>query len=504
MLSPVPSNVQPNLTMAGPTGHNPNDYVNMRENMAPIMSTPGAHGGPSHNVRIEPIQPPHHQSPSVNSTDPTRTQNHIFAPHTVPSNGFNTAPHAPVSVPSSVPPIHSSVPGVPVSTAGHSAQHSHPYGHPHGAVPISSSATPTPPVTAPAPPQANPAPVQRTSSRRRSPVKPSARRGKGVSARRAAISQTSNSHQADDNDKVSSAQAQAQNQAHTSHQANNSLDSSQQHGQNANLAQFTPASEAPQVPAVGTPTLPSLNSNVNNSMMPPSPVPPPASNSGNGPSGGNAQLLPPPEGIYRSFDELLRAVQQMAKDQGYGVVKLRASNYRDGKPTRYDLVCDRGGVKYSSTAKKRNPSTRKVDCPWRAKAVCEVQLGNQWRFQVQDQRHNHEPRIQAAMPGVEQTPTSQYLRTICNKLDRMNHDLSESISRMGTQMEAFDKRIESIEATVRNWDARLNSIESQRMEMDMEVESRLLAGSSIMPGSQQPEPGQAGQSQMASFTYTGP
>ncbi|KMQ81680.1 gln pro-rich protein, partial [Lasius niger] len=61
-------------------------------------------------------------------------------------------------------------------------------------------------------------------------------------------------------------------------------------------------------------------------------------------------LLPPPEGIFRSFEDLMASVQRVAKDQGYGIVKLRASNYREGKPTRYDLVCDRGGVKYNSTA----------------------------------------------------------------------------------------------------------------------------------------------------------
>ncbi len=112
---------------------------------------------------------------------------------------------------------------------------------------------------------------------------------------------------------------------------------------------------------------------------------------------GMTTLPPPPEGIYRSFEDLLSAVQRVAKDNGYGVVKLRASNYRDGKPTRYDLVCDRGGVKYSSTAKKRNPSTRKIDCPFRAKAVCEVQLQNQWRFAVQGRPP--QPRGPRACPG---------------------------------------------------------------------------------------------------------
>lgn len=156
-------------------------------------------------------------------------------------------------------------------------------------------------------------------------------------------------------------------------------------------------------------------------------------------------LAPPPEGIYRSFDDLLTSIQRVAKDNGYGVVKLRASNYRDGKPTRYDLVCDRGGVKYSSTAKKRNPSTRKVDCPFRAKAVCEVQLQNQWRFQVQDPRHNHEARLPTTGPGQENTPLAQSLRSLTNKLDRMAHDFNQGLGRMDQRFDLLEKRMDTIE-----------------------------------------------------------
>ena len=161
------------------------------------------------------------------------------------------------------------------------------------------------------------------------------------------------------------------------------------------------------------------------------------------------RLAPPPEGIYRNFEDLLASVQKVAKDQGYGVVKLRASNYRDGKPTRYDLVCDRGGVKYSSTAKKRNPSTRKVDCPWRAKAVCEVNLGNQWRFAVQESRHNHEPRVPAAVPGQENTPIAQSIRSIGNKIDRMSHDMTTNFNQLSAsvsqRLEGIEKRLEALE-----------------------------------------------------------
>lgn len=180
------------------------------------------------------------------------------------------------------------------------------------------------------------------------------------------------------------------------------------------------------------------------------------------------------------------ACQRVAKDNGYGIVKLRASNYRDGKPTRYDLVCDRGGVKYNSTAKKRNPSTRKIDCPFRAKAVCEVQLGNQWRFALQEGRHNHEPR-QANSPATpENAPLTTSIRSFTNKLDRLSHDMMHSFVRIEQRLDNIEKRMENLEARAGGYEPRFQNIEQRiqgmegpRMDglpMD-DVESRLLASS---------------------------
>lgn len=197
-------------------------------------------------------------------------------------------------------------------------------------------------------------------------------------------------------------------------------------------------------------------------------------------------LLPPPEGIFRSFEDLMASVQRVAKDQGYGIVKLRASNYRDGKPTRYDLVCDRGGVKYNSTAKKRNPSTRKIDCPFRAKAVCEVQLGNQWRFALQEPRHNHEPRIPSGTPGQENAPLATSIRSFTNKLDRLSHDMAQGLMRIEQRLDNIEKRIDNYEARASGYEPRFQAIEQRLQGMEGprmdgigmdDVESRLLASS---------------------------
>lgn len=199
-------------------------------------------------------------------------------------------------------------------------------------------------------------------------------------------------------------------------------------------------------------------------------------------------MAPPREGIYRSFEDLMNSVQRSAKEQGYGIVKLRASNYRDSKPTRYDLVCDRGGVKYQSTAKKRNPSTRKIDCPFRAKAVCEVQLGNQWRFVVQEERHNHEARVSPTTPSQEAAPINSSIRSLTHKVERLSHDLSSSMEYIRRTLEGIEKRLDNLDARgggyeprFQHIEQRLQNVEGPRMDgMEMDdVETRLLASSIV-------------------------
>lgn len=206
------------------------------------------------------------------------------------------------------------------------------------------------------------------------------------------------------------------------------------------------------------------------------------------PTGMSTPLTAPPEGIYRSFEDLMGSVQRVAKEQGYGIVKLRASNYREGKPTRYDLVCDRGGVKYSSTAKKRNPSTRKIDCPFRAKAVCEVQLGHQWRFAVQESRHNHEARLVSAAPGADPAPLNSSIRNLTHKIDRLTHDVTSVVTRIERSLENISKRLDNLDARMSGYepriqhiDSRLQNIENPRMDgMGMDdVETRLLTSTIV-------------------------
>ncbi|KAF4955217.1 hypothetical protein FSARC_11922 [Fusarium sarcochroum] len=156
------------------------------------------------------------------------------------------------------------------------------------------------------------------------------------------------------------------------------------------------------------------------------------------------QLMPPAEGVFETFDNLMESIRSTAKQQGYGIVKLRASNYRDGKPTRYDLVCDRGGVKYNSTAKKRNPSTRKIGCLFRAKAVCEVQLGNQWRFTLQEGRHNHKPRVLACsvLPSQEDLPLIAFIQSFIFQLKHVNSEMAQCLTLVTQRLDDIQGQID--------------------------------------------------------------
>ena len=480
-MSPVPANVQPALTISSST----NEPFGLRGNITPIMSTPQAH---ANNVRIDSLQPPQN---SANSPDSTRAHPQLFGPppQTVPSNGFAPA-HIPAASQPQAPSSSVTVPGtIPVTvtvTAGGGLSSGPGAQQPSALSSTSAAPSPAPLVTTTSTSSlAIAAPATRsdtpTAGGRRSRPSGAASRSRtnrqqlqDVSGGGATASQTQARAQAQAEPQV---QAQDLNDSQLAGPSRtNNTGSPREAPLTVTLANFAPPQDALPSSVAATPTLPPLNS----SLMAPSPAP---QNGNNGTAiAASTQMHPPAEGIYRTFEELLRAVQQSAKAQGYSVVKLRSSNYRDGKATRYDLVCDRGGVKYNSTAKKRNPSTRKVDCPWRGKAVCEVQLNNQWRFQVQDARHNHEPRIQTAVAGVEQAPTSQYLRTISNKIDRVGHDLTQMLSRIDNRLEGMEKRLLDIETRVGSVDARVNAIESQsRMDIPMDDVGRdLLASSAIM------------------------
>ena len=112
----------------------------------------------------------------------------------------------------------------------------------------------------------------------------------------------------------------------------------------------------------------------------------------------------PEEGVYTSYEELFNDISQRMEKDGYKIVKERSHRARIGGASipgndiiRCDLVCNRGGRPYKSSARKHKSSTKKTDCPWKAKAVHRKSAGG-WVLTMVCDQHNHEP-------GTPEPPT---------------------------------------------------------------------------------------------------
>ncbi|UNI17139.1 hypothetical protein JDV02_003515 [Purpureocillium takamizusanense] len=102
--------------------------------------------------------------------------------------------------------------------------------------------------------------------------------------------------------------------------------------------------------------------------------------------------------VYASLDDVLSDLTDRTQKEGYKIVKLRSHRNRPGEPVmRVDLCCDRGGQPYKSIATKHKTSTKKTDCPWKAKAVDRKTVGG-WVLTIICDQHNHEP-------GTPEPPT---------------------------------------------------------------------------------------------------
>ena len=50
-----------------------------------------------------------------------------------------------------------------------------------------------------------------------------------------------------------------------------------------------------------------------------------------------------PHQLYETLDTLIQDLNAWGRSNGLAFFKQRPSNYKDGKPTRYEIACDRGG-----------------------------------------------------------------------------------------------------------------------------------------------------------------
>ncbi|CAI4216144.1 unnamed protein product [Parascedosporium putredinis] len=110
-----------------------------------------------------------------------------------------------------------------------------------------------------------------------------------------------------------------------------------------------------------------------------------------------APQAPGPTYVYKTYEDLFADLSLRMQSDGYKVVKARSHRGKIGgadvpgnEMVRCDLVCDRGGRPYKCLATKHKTSTKKTDCPWKAKAVNRKMMGG-WVLTVICDQHNHEP-----------------------------------------------------------------------------------------------------------------
>jgi hypothetical protein len=112
----------------------------------------------------------------------------------------------------------------------------------------------------------------------------------------------------------------------------------------------------------------------------------------------------PHAGVFSTYDELIKDLNGRMEKEGYKIVKARSHRSRMGGAdipgndiVRCDLVCDRGGRPYKCMATKHKTTTKKTDCPWKAKAVNRKSIGG-WVLTISCDQHNH-------APGTPEPPT---------------------------------------------------------------------------------------------------
>lgn len=108
-------------------------------------------------------------------------------------------------------------------------------------------------------------------------------------------------------------------------------------------------------------------------------------------------VVMPHAGVFSTYEDLFLELSKRAEKEGYKIVKARSHRAKTGgadvpgnEIIRCDLVCDRGGRPYICTATKHRTSTKKTDCPWKAKAVHRKAAGG-WLLTISCDQHNHEP-----------------------------------------------------------------------------------------------------------------
>jgi len=127
-------------------------------------------------------------------------------------------------------------------------------------------------------------------------------------------------------------------------------------------------------------------------------------------------INPPPDRIYGSYEEALHSLRDHGMQHGYGFHIKRTKPHNSDIKTRYYYECDKSKI-YQSKASSRSTSTRTTGCPFKLvifkmKSKEEEQGNDQWRLEVTNPEHNHEPSLHASAHPVYHRRTAAETDTI--------------------------------------------------------------------------------------------
>jgi hypothetical protein len=127
-------------------------------------------------------------------------------------------------------------------------------------------------------------------------------------------------------------------------------------------------------------------------------------------------IEPPPDNTYSSYEDALNSLKTHGKHHGYGfhIYLSRPSN--SNFKTRYYYRCDKA-KQYQSQASVRSTSTRKTGCPFKLvifkmKSEDDQPTSDQWRLEVTNAEHNHDPSLHPSAHHVYHKRTAAQTETI--------------------------------------------------------------------------------------------
>ncbi|KAM4067994.1 MULE transposase [Hirsutella rhossiliensis] len=155
-------------------------------------------------------------------------------------------------------------------------------------------------------------------------------------------------------------------------------------------------------------------------------------------------------GPFETADAAIEAIQALARDEGYAVVKVRSSNKRMGIPHRWDLACARGPIHHVSIAARlRESGTRKAGCPFKVKIVQMTTLDDLWHITVMCPEHNHGPEDPIAFPEHRKLTQAQI-----DEVELLSRDAAQTARTIHISLSVRNEGILTTEKDVTNLQTR--------------------------------------------------